>query len=151
MNADPTRGPDRDNTRIAEGMKLLRTMARIREFETTLYGTVGPANTNVRTVIAAEAAFHVSGFAEMWLCLWLVTGASLPLEAFVLDAFGRVGNVIFRVVPLQLGVLQVSTELVTRAMGLPPGVGVTLSIVKTIRVLGFALLGLGFFAREGRS
>jgi hypothetical protein len=136
---------------IAARIPIRRVAAfvtRLQDFEKTLYGTVGPATTGVRPVIAAEAAFHVLGFAEIWLTLWLMTGASLPVEAFVLDAFGRVGNVIFRLVPLQLGVLQVASELVTRAMGLAPGTGVTLSIVRTIRVLTFALVGLALFARQ---
>jgi Lysylphosphatidylglycerol synthase TM region len=138
---------------IAARIPIRRVAAfvtRLQDFETTLYGTVGPATTGVRPVIAAEAAFHVLGFVEIWLTLWLMTGTSLPVEALVLDAFGRVGNVVFRLVPLQLGVLQVASELVTRAMGLAQGTGVTLSIVRTIRVLAFALVGLALFARQGQ-
>jgi len=130
--------------------RITAFVTRIQDFEKTLYGTVGPATTGVRPVIAAEAAFHVLGFAEIWLTLWLMTGVSLPVEALVLDAFGRVGNVVFRLVPLQLGVLQVASELVTRAMGMATGAGVTLSLIRTIRVTGFAVLGLAFFASEGR-
>lgn len=94
-------------------------------------------------VIAAEAVFHVLSFLEMWLSLWLVTGQSLPLEALVLDAFGRVANVLFKVVPLQLGVLQVGSEMVATAVGLSPGVGTTLSLVRTARVMVWAALGIG--------
>ena len=93
---------------------------------------------------AAEAIFHVLSFLEIWLSIWLVTGQSLPLEALVLDAFGRVANVVFKVVPLQLGVLQVGSELVATAIGLAPGVGTTLSLVRTARVLFWAAAGLAF-------
>jgi hypothetical protein len=79
----------------------------------------------------------------MWLSLWLVTGQSLPLEALVLDAFGRVANVLFKVVPLQLGVLQVGSELVATAVGLASGVGTTLSLVRTARVMVWGALGIG--------
>jgi len=99
-------------------------------------------------VIAAEAVFHVLSFLEMWLSIWLVTGQSLPLEALVLDAFGRVANVLFKVVPLQLGVLQVGSELVGRAIGLPPGVGTTLSLIRTARVLVWASVGIGLIGKR---
>ena len=99
-------------------------------------------------VIAAEAVFHVLSFLEMWLSIWLVTGQSLPLEALVLDAFGRVANVLFKVVPLQLGVLQVGSELVARAIGLAPGVGTTLSLIRTARVLVWASVGIGLIGKR---
>jgi hypothetical protein len=100
-------------------------------------------------VIAGEAAFHVLSFLEMWLTMWLVTGRSLPLEALVLDAFGRVANVLFKVVPLQLGVLQVGSELVAAAIGLAPGVGTTLSLIRTARVLVWAGVGIGLLGSLG--
>jgi len=100
-------------------------------------------------VIAAEGVFHVLSFLEMWLSIWLVTGQSLPLEALVLDAFGRVANVVFKVVPLQLGVLQVGSELVARAIGLAPGVGTTLSLIRTARVMVWAAAGLGLLGTLG--
>jgi hypothetical protein len=93
-------------------------------------------------VVAADAVFHLLSFLEMWLSIWLVTGHSLPFEAIVLDAFGRVANVAFKVVPLQLGVLQVGSELVATAVGLPPGAGTTLSLIRTARVLVWAGVGL---------
>ena len=99
-------------------------------------------------LIAAEVVFQVLSFLEMWLSIWLVTGQSLPLEALVLDAFGRVANVVFKVVPLQLGVLQVGSELVAVAIGLAPGVGTTLSLIRTARVLVWAGMGIGLIGRR---
>jgi hypothetical protein len=84
--------------------RLSRVVDRVRAFETTLYGTVGGNTAGIRTVIVSEALFHVLSFVEMWLTLWLVTGTSMPLAAFVLDAFGRVANIAFKMIPLQLGV-----------------------------------------------
>ena len=122
--------------------KLTRLVNRVRAFETTLYGTVGNNTAGVRTVMISEGCFHVLSFSEMWLTLWLVTGTSMPLAAFVLDGFGRVANIAFKMIPLQLGVLQVGSEMVGRALGLAPGVGTTLSLVRTARVFIWALAGL---------
>ena len=41
-------------------------------------------------VFACETAFHVLSFLEAWLTLWLLTGVSAPLAAFVLDTFNRI-------------------------------------------------------------
>lgn len=122
--------------------KLARLVDRVRAFEVTLYGTVGRNTTGVRTVMASEFAFHVLSFLEMWLTLWLVTGSSMPLAAFVLDGFGRVANIAFKMIPLQLGVLQIGSEMVARALTLAPGVGTTLSLVRTARVIAWASVGL---------
>ena len=100
----------------------------------------------VPQVVLYETVFHALSFLEMWLSLWLVTGQSLLMEALVLDAFGRVANVAFKVIPLQLGVLQVGSELVAGAIGLAPGVGTTLSLIRTARVLVWAGVGITFIA-----
>jgi hypothetical protein len=84
----------------------------------------------------------------MWLTLWLLTGDSLPAAAFILDTVGRLTNVLFKVIPLQLGVLQVGTEAVALAIGLPPGTGVTASIIRTIRILFWSGLGLALIVRR---
>jgi hypothetical protein len=128
--------------------RMARLVDRVRAFETTLYGTVGGNTAGVRAVIAAETTFHVLSFGEMWLTLWLVTGRSMPLAAFVLDAFGRVANIAFKMIPLQLGVLQVGSEMVGRVLGLAPGVGTTLSLIRTARVMVWAAVGLALATRN---
>ena len=63
-------------------------------------------------------------FLEAWFTLWLLTGASLPLEAFVLDTFHRVANIVFKVIPFRLGVSQVGSEAVAQVIGVRPAIGV---------------------------
>ena len=113
------------------------------------YGSVGQQTGRLGVVVACEAAFHVLSFAESWITLWLLTGASLPLEAFVLDTFSRVSNIVFRVVPLRLGVDQVGSDVVAQAIGLLAGIGTTLSLVRTGRVLVWAVVGMALLLRRG--
>jgi hypothetical protein len=120
--------------------------ARVREFEQTIYLTAGHESARLSRVVVAQAAFHVLSFLEAWLTLYLLTGESQPLAAFVLDTVGRLTNVIFKLVPLQLGVLQVGTELVAVAIGLPAGIGVTTSLIRTARVLVWSAVGVGLLA-----
>ena len=120
-----------------------RLADRVRAFERTAYRTTGHADARLGVVIASATVFHALSFLEMWLTLWLVTGESHAAAAFILDTVGRLTNVLFKVIPLQLGVLQVGSELVARAIGLPAGVGVTVSLIRTVRVLFWSGIGLG--------
>lgn len=122
---------------------------RVRDFEVRTYGSVGQQAGRLNIVIACEAAFHVLSFIEAWLTLWLLTGSSLPLEAFVLDTFSRVSNIVFRIVPLRLGVDQVLSDVVAQAIGLSAGIGTTLSLVRTGRVLVWAIVGMVLLLRRG--
>jgi len=122
---------------------------RVRDFEVRTYGSVGQQSGRLGVVIACETAFHALSFAEAWLTVWLLTGTSSPLEAFVLDTFSRVSNIIFRVVPLRLGVDQFGSEQVALAIGMRPGVGTTLSLVRTGRVLVWAVVGMALLVKRG--
>lgn len=121
----------------------------VRAFERTAYRSTGHTGARLGVVAAAEATFHVLSFLELWFTLWLITGESHAAAAFILDTVGRVTNVVFKMIPLQLGVLQVGSELVARAIGLAPGVGVTVSLVRTVRVLAWAVVGLALLGRRG--
>jgi hypothetical protein len=119
---------------------------RVREFEVTSYGSVGGQTGRLLRVLLLHAAFHALSFVEMWLTIWYLTGESLPGAALVLDGFGRIANILFKVIPLQIGVHQFGSEIVAMAIGLPREVGLTSSLVRTARVLvwaagGLALLG----------
>ena len=121
----------------------------VRSFERTAYATTTHPGARIGVVAASAAVFHVLSFLEMWLTLWLVTGQSLPIAAFILDTVGRLTNAFFKMIPLQLGVLQVGSELVARAIGLPPGIGVLVSLIRTARVLVWTTVGLLILGRHG--
>ena len=59
---------------------------------------------------ACELAFHLLSFAESYYTLWLITGVSAPVAAFVLDTFNRIINVVFRWLPGRVGVDEYGTQ-----------------------------------------
>jgi len=118
-------------------------------FERTAYGSTAHSTARLGVVVAAVTVFHIFSFLELWFTLWLLTGQSLFAAAFILDTVGRLTNVVFKMIPLQLGVLQVGSELVAQTMGLPAGVGVTVSLVRTVRVLGWSIVGLALLGKRG--
>jgi hypothetical protein len=130
--------------------RLRAALDRVQEFERATYGSATAPGAQLARVLVAQAAFHVLSFLEAWYTLWLLTGASLPLEAFVLDAFGRVSNVVFRVVPLRIGVDQAGAGVVAQAIGLDPVLGVSLSLVRTARLLTWVVVGITLVGRQVR-
>jgi hypothetical protein len=109
---------------------------------------LGPAR--LGGVAAGEALFHVAGVAEVHVTLWLLLGSPPPiLTSFVLEAANRIVNVIFRFVPIRLGVDEAGTALVTQIIGLGAAPGVTLALVRKARVLVWAGLGAALMLRRG--
>jgi hypothetical protein len=122
----------------------------VRAFEHLAYGSTAHPTARLGIVILAATTFHILSFLELWLTIWLITGESQVAAAFILDTVGRLTNILFKVIPLQLGVLQIGSELVARAIGLAPGVGVTVSLIRTVRVMAWSLVGLGLLAGRAR-
>jgi len=129
--------------------RLRAIVDRVRAFELDTYGSAGGGGGRLLVVTAAETAFHVLSFLEVWLVLWWLVGASLPLEAFVLDTFSRIVNVVFKIVPLRLGVDESVSSVVADAVALTPAVGVTLALVRKGRMLVWSIVGLLLLARRG--
>jgi hypothetical protein len=128
---------------------LVRTLAeRVRAFERTAYGTTTHPGARLGVVAAAAVSFHALSFVELWLTLWLLTGESHIVAALVLDTVGRLTNALFKVIPMQIGVLQVGSELVARAIGLAPGIGLMVSLLRTARVIFWTGIGLLILGRH---
>ncbi len=118
-----------------------RTVEKIRELETSSYGFVRSRPGRLAAVAACEIGFHVLSIAETWLTLVFLGFHSLAL-AVVLDTVQRMINVIFRVVPLKLGVDEAASSITSSALGFGTALGVTMGVVRKIRVLIWAGTGL---------
>lgn len=125
-------------------------LAKLRELEEGIYGFNQRRPGRIGQVLAIDAAFHALGVAEIWVTLALLTG-TIPglLTAFVLEAVNRAITVAFKFVPLRLGVDEAGTELLTRTLALPAGLGVTMAIVRKARVLAWNVVGVVLLAQRG--
>src|SRR4029079_15490342 len=110
----------------------------------------------VPQVLAYEFLFHALGVAEQYVLLLLLLGGrpqTLLLESIVLETVNRLITIVFKFVPMRIGVDEAGSGLATDAMTLTTGVGVTMAIVRKARTLfwsgvGLVLLTLG--KRTGR-
>lgn len=128
--------------------RLSAVVDRVRDFEERTYGSAGREGGRLGVVFACETAFHLLSFLEAWLTLWLITGVSAPLAAFVLDTFNRVVNVVAKMIPFRIGVDQVTSESVGVAIGLAPAVGTTVSLIRTGRMVVWAVVGMALLAKR---
>ncbi len=114
---------------------------KIRTLETSSYGFVRAQPGRLLGVVLCESAFHVLSIAETWVTLCLLGYNSIAL-AIVLDTVQRMINVIFRVVPLKVGVDETFSGLMSNALELGSALGVTMGVIRKIRVLFWSLVGL---------
>ena len=71
------------------------------------------------------------------------------LTSFILETTNRLIQVVFKFVPLRLGVDEAGTAVFTQVLGLGSQTGVTLAIVRKARVLFWTAAGAVLLLREG--
>ncbi|HSL22789.1 MAG TPA: lysylphosphatidylglycerol synthase domain-containing protein [Vicinamibacterales bacterium] len=127
-----------------------RLGARIRGYEARAQQAVRATRGRILPIATLEALFHAGGVAEAYVTVWLLTGvAPTVLAAFVLETANRVVNVVFRFVPLRLGVDEAGSALITSVLGLGTASGVTLAVVRKARVLFWSTAGIALMLRRG--
>ena len=122
----------------------------IREVESRIYGVLGWPLGRVAKVAAWEAAFHVAAVAEVWLVLRLLPGAATATigDAFLLESAGRFVTIAFKFIPYRLGIDEAGSGAVAQSIGMGPAAGVTLALVRRLRILCLNSVGLVLLARR---
>ena len=132
------------------GARLAAESERVAGFEQRINRFVGRNRQRLPALALYQTLFHAAGLAEVYVTLRLIAPDAGPtlLAALVLESTGRVINVVFRFVPMRLGVDEAGTALLARALQLGTATGVTLALVRKARVLAWTALGvLLLFAR----
>lgn len=121
----------------------------IREVESRIYGVLGWPLGRLAHVGAWEAAFHVAAVAEVWLVLRLLPGAAgaTLVDAFLLESAGRFVTIAFKFIPYRLGIDEAGSGAVAQVIGIGPAAGVTLALVRRLRILVLNVFGLIRLAR----
>jgi hypothetical protein len=131
---------------------LRKHTTRVRELETRMYSFASRHRGRLPGLAAAEVGFHALGVAEVYLTLWLMNVAAASLMiAFIFEAANRLITVVFKVVPLRLGVDETSTAFFAELIGLGAKTGLSLGIIRRVRVLFWATAGGLMLLREGFS
>jgi hypothetical protein len=137
---------------LGHAAPLRKHAARIRQIEEEIYTFASRHRSALPALAAAELGFHVLGVTEIYLTLWLLNGtAPTPLTAFLFETANRLITVVFKVVPLRLGVDEVGTAAFAILIGLPEKTGATLAIIRKVRMVFWAAVGGLVLVREGFS
>ena len=99
--------------------RLSHHAGRIRALEEEVYTFAARHTGALPALAAAELTFHALGVAEVHVTLWLLYGAPPQLlTSFILETTNRLITVVFKFVPLRLGVDEAATALFTQVLGL---------------------------------
>ena len=131
---------------------LQRAAARVHDAEDRVHRDYPRSRSRVLPVAALEMSFHVLAVAEVFLVLSAIAGRPPTLvEAFVFEAANRIVNVVFKVVPLRIGVDQAGTAWVAALLGFGETTGVALATTRTARMLAWMTAGMAVLVRRGFS
>lgn len=130
--------------------RLARWAERAQRLEERVH-TLYPREAGRLARIAGwELTFHALAMVEVYMVLSLIgTEAPTVVEVFLFESGNRFINVVFKVVPMRLGVDEAGTAVVAELLGFGSAAGVTLAIVRKARQLvwmgvgGLFLLGRG--------
>jgi len=116
----------------------------VQEIEARIYAVLQWPIGRLLHVVSWEAAFHVLAVAEVWLVLRLLPGGrEIALgDAFLMESAGRFVTVAFKFVPYRLGVDEVGSGAVAGVLGLSAASGVSLALVRRLRILVLNAVGL---------
>jgi hypothetical protein len=137
---------------IARGF-LAHRIDRMRALEERVYGFFLRHPRRLPPLCGLHAVFHLAGIAEVYVTLaFIADAASLTwLGAFVLEAVNRIVTVVFKFVPLRLGVDEAASGLVATVLRLGTTAGVALAIVRKARVLCWSAAGVALLVKRGLS
>jgi Lysylphosphatidylglycerol synthase TM region len=125
---------------------------RIRQMEEEIYTFASRHRGALPALAAAEIGFHVLGVTEIYFTLWLLNDRPPALlTAFLFETANRLLQVVFRFVPLRLGVDEAGTAGFAALIGVAPKTGLALAILRKARMLFWAAAGGVLLVREGLS
>ena len=129
---------------------LAGRLEKLRTLEDTVYGFHRTNPARLASVLALESVYHAAGVAEVFVTLaWITTPPTL-LVAFILETANRLTNVVFKFVPMRLGVDEAGSAMLTTVLGYSSSTGATLALVRKVRMLVWTAAGVFFLARWGR-
>jgi hypothetical protein len=96
-------------------------------------------------LVALEAAFQLFAVAEVYLTLALITPQHVAWSsALVLETVSRAVTIIFKMLPMRLGVDEAGAAVFAARLGLGSATGITLALVRRMRLLCWSAVGIVF-------
>jgi hypothetical protein len=132
--------------------KISGVLPRVRLIEDRIYGFYERNHARFFLMLAIEMCFHIAGVIEGYITLSFISAvAPTLLTAFILESVNRLINVVFKFIPLRVGVDEGGTATLAKVLGFSPTTGVTLAIVRKGRDICWAAIGAALIVHRGIS
>jgi hypothetical protein len=126
-----------------------RVVKKLRGFSDPVIGFSSRHPDRVWSIVAFETAFQVFAVAEVYLTLALITpGHAGWKSAVVLETVGRAVTMMFKMLPMRMGVDEAGAALFADRLGLGASTGIMLALVRKMRLLAWSAVGLAFLVRR---
>ena len=125
---------------------------QVRRMEDRVHALYPRERGRLARVAGWELAFHALAILEIFIVLSLISTV-LPtvVDVFLFESGNRFINVVFKVVPMRLGVDEAGTAVMAELLGFGSAAGVTLAIVRKARQLVWMSVGGLFLLGRGLS
>jgi hypothetical protein len=124
-----------------------KTSEKVQQFEQSVYSFSGRHAGLFLFILCLELLTHLAGVAEAWVVLKVTLGKAQFLNCLLIESSYRMVNIFFAFVPLRLGVDESSMALTLKALGYGTGAGVTLAIIRKIKLFFWMGVGLLLMTR----
>jgi hypothetical protein len=122
----------------------------VRLFENLIYGFYRRYPNRFLPICAFETIYHVIGVAEVFYVLNRLSDVVPTLmTSFLLESVSRLLTILFKLIPLTIGVDEAGAQFVGDAFAVAAGVGVTLAIIRKGRILFWTAIGLLLVVKRG--
>ena len=101
------------------------------------------------SIVALEAIYHSLAIAEVYVTVFLISPADAGwVSAIVLETVNRAVTIIFKMLPLRIGIDEAAAALVARRIELGTTTGLVLALVRKMRLLVWSAIGLSLMLRR---
>lgn len=124
----------------------------VRQFEDLIYGFYRKHPKRFLPICFLETLYHSLGIVEVYYVLSRLSDTMPSLmTAFLLESVSRLVTIMFKLIPLTIGVDEAGAQFVGDTVALAAGVGVTLAIIRKGRILFWTGIGFLLILKRGLS
>lgn len=124
-----------------------------RILEDRVYGFYSRNASRFLPILLLEGCFHFAGVLEIYTTLSFISMGQRPtlFTAFILESVNRVINLVFKFVPMRIGIDEAGTGKAASVLQFTVTTGVTLAIIRKARDLFWTVVGLLLLVQRGWS
>ena len=130
-----------------------RWLTNGRLLEERVYGFYARSSSRFVPILLLESCFHLAGVVEIYATLSFISPGQPPtlFTAFILESVNRIINVVFKFVPLRMGVDEAGTGKISAVLAFTETTGVTLAIIRKGRDVFWTIVGIVLLIQRGLS